>query len=1100
MPTQTFKVGEMLNKRTLNSKTWINFDGSYTTEIYNGPVHYQDENGNLHNIDTDLYDEADLDQIDFPVAREGADVFRMMKNAVKNMKKKNILDRDSLDFQGLKVPFDCRIPKNFKRGYVIGKGQNRLRFIPIGVSPTKGFLDENQKNRITYQDPWNDTDVTLEVLPNGIKETIILKSSESPTKFTFEVDGPLEDDLTSGNLKLQPAWLQDANGEKRDVSQTIRREGDKTFIDLVADVTGLTYPIEIDPTVTIQPDGTQGKDTFIDSNNPNANFGTWAELFSAIGGTPGNGRGTTYMLFQFDLSTIPEGVDITQANLSLYSYEQGNSNRRTFKIQPITTDWIETSVAWNGQPSVNSADAIFITEDPFYNAIYHDFDITNIVKKWLDGEIVNRGIRVEQTGDYGGTGIWVRFYSSDSTINRPKLTVIYNLPPTAPTLTSPNGGETWNSVHTIQWVEATDKIDQYTNLQKITTNKTQTLALNCQGAGQSFKVNSTDFIYKVAMYVSATPSQKLKAGTIINLRYFDEATPERGEIISTYTLPNDVTNSGFVYAEFDNPQSFPLDTSLAVEFVNPTGLGANILGSSGVGQTGKNYYIDSSGSIFYRINDPFELEVYYGQPSPLQYQIQLTTDNGQSWKDIVSLTAPGATSYQYDFINEPETSLAKIRIRAYDGTSYGPWDESDGVFTIQHNQAPTVPTNLSPSGGTPKDRASVIRLSWQHNDANGDPQAQFDLQWRLQGAQTWNTVSQVTPNQYWDAPAGTFPKGTIEWQVRTYDQAGLSSPYSDIQKFFAGDKPANPTITDPTNGATVPVANPTVQWSSVGQTAYHVKLLDINNNLLWEVQSNSTNKAQTILYDLQNNTDYKIQVAIKNADNLWSDFVTSNIHVSYTPPAVPIVTTTKGEATITISIDNPTPQGTEPNVSYNSVFRRKQGESTWTRIATNIPADGSFTDYTPASDQVYEYYVRAWGDNGTYSDSSVVSESVSFIGVWIHEADNPLNTLHQFKLVSDRSENWQPTASLMQFAGRRLPVAEYDDAEQRTVSVKLSLLKDSNDREALESLICSKNTLCYRDARGRKMFCHAFQLPIDDELYGNTVSLTFEEVSYTEEV
>lgn len=467
-----------------------------------------------------------------------------------------------------------------------------------------------------------------------------------------------------------------------------------------------------------------------------------------------------------------------------------------------------------------------------------------------------------------------------------------------------------------------------------------------------------------------------------------------------------------------------------------------------------------------------------------------SSDHGVTWSAPINLGTGTSPSMLFD-TKATNNLLASVYM-----------DASSVKFDkVILNLAPLTPTNLIPTGGTVIDRANIQRLSWKYNDNDiTDVQAKFDLQWRLQGDVTWNTVSQVTTNQYWDAPANTFPRGTIEWQVRTYDQAGLSSPYSDIHTFFAGDKPANPTITSPTDGSTVAVANPTVQWSSVGQTAYHVKVLDTNNNLLWEVQANSTNKAQTVLYDLQNNTDYKIQVSIKNADNLWSDFVTVNIHVSYTPPAVPIVTTTKGEATITISIDNSTPQGTEPNVSYNSVFRRKQGESTWTRIATNIPADGSFTDYTPASDQVYEYYVRAWGDNGTYSDSPVVSESISFIGVWLHEADNPLETLHQFKLVSDRSENWQPTAAMMQFAGRRLPVAEYDDTEQRSISVKLTMLKNSDDKEALENLIRSKKTLCYRDARGRKMFCHAFQLPIDDDVYGNTVNITFEEVSYTEEV
>jgi hypothetical protein len=1088
MPTQTFKVGEMLNKRTPFSKTWINFDGSYTTEIYNIPVHYEDENGNLHNINTDLYDEADLDQVDFPVAKEGAEEFRIMKTACSNMKKKNILDRDTLDYQGLKVPFDCRIPKNFKRGYTIGKGQHRLRFIPVGASPSKGYIEQDKKNCVHYQDAWNDTDVCLEVMPNGVKETIILKSDRAPFSFSFEVDGPLEDDLTAGELKLQPAWLQDANGEKRDVSQTVRREGDKTFIDLVADVTGLTYPIEIDPTVTIQPDGTAGKDTFVRSAPNHANnYGTLPTI--DIGRTS---YGTNRALLQFDLSTIPNGITVTSANLELVVSSVTSPSNYNFDIHRVTSGWNETTVTWETQPSFDSTEKVTFQ---IGNTGIVSVNIASIVQKWFEG-FVNYGILIKNdTEDSTVSAKTIHSSESSSPSSRPKLTVTYNIPPTAPIVTSPNGGETWNAQHTITWIAATDQ-QSNTIYTPLAQGGSATYYTNWRKMWQPFSNQYNSHITKIKVKISTNAVQTLYIG-LIELNASDNPTGVTyGEV--QVTTPS----SGFQDYEvtLPSPVKLPVGKRIAVQIRGSVSNNIAIaIASTKV--NGSFKYEDNVGGIYSNGNYDMYFEITYTEGlDPLQYQIQLSPDNGQSWKDIVALTSPGATSYTYDFSNEPETSLAKIRIRAYDGSAYGPWDESDGVFTIQHNQAPTVPTSLSPSGGVAKDRASVIRLAWQHNDANGDPQAQFDLQWRKQGDTTWNTVSQVTPNQYWDAPANTFPRGTIEWQVRTYDQAGLSSPFSDIQTFFAGDKPANPTITDPANGAIVPVANPVVQWSSVGQTAYHVKLLDSNDNLLWELQANSTNKAQTILYALQNNEDYKIQLAIKNADGIWSDFVTVNIHVSYTPPAVPIVTTTKGDGIITISIDNPTPSGTQPNVSYNDLYRRKQGESTWTRIAKNIPADASFVDYTPSSGQVYEYFVRAWGDNGTYSDSLIVSQSISFIGVWLHEAANPLETLHQFKLVSDRSGNWQPTATMMQFAGRRLPVAEYDDTEQHSVSVKFSLLKDSGDLEALEKLIRSKNTLCYRDARGRKMFCHVFQLPVDDEVYGNTVSLTFEEVSYTEEV
>ncbi|QPA31630.1 DNRLRE domain-containing protein [Thermaerobacillus caldiproteolyticus] len=1072
MPTQNFKVGEMLNKRTPFSKTWINFDGSYTTEIYNAPVHYEDENGNLHNINTDLYDEADLDHVDFPVAKEGIEEFRMMKSACINLKKKNILDRDSLDFQGLKVPFDCRIPKNFKRGYVIGKGQNRLRFIPVGASPSKGYIEKDKKNCVHYQDVWNDTDVCLEVMPNGVKETIILKSDRAPFSFSFEVDGPLADDLTAGEMRLHSAWLVDANGTKRDVSQTIRRENGKTYVDLVADVTGLVYPIGIDPTVTI--DSTI-KDVLVSPTGTNSTSQNYT--LGTVNNNPNR------ILYHFDVSSIPAGAIILSAYLNLYSY--GSNGSFLAYINAILENW-NTYVSWNnlpkttytqsGQPDHSLNVGININQ-------YDAFEITKIVQKWVNGQ-TNYGVMIQQFDE--GTNTNKSYRSPRASDNRPYVSINYNVPPTAPTVTSPNGGETWNAQHTITWNAATDG----DNEQIIDTGQTK---LREGTIGQLFTAQGS-VINKLKFNLSVTSSGSVSFGVGIYSADVN-GLPTNQLFYTNASTTLDTNPREIQIAIYPNLNVTPGQKYVVVLFLNGI--------TYGHGSTGKTDggFVYRNGSAY--VKDPSKtLYLIVGYVSMLlSYQIQLSINNGQTWKDIVPLTSLGATSYTYDFSNEPETSLAKIRIRAYDGTSYGSWDESDGVFTIQHNQAPTVPTNLSPSGGASVDRASVVRLSWQHNDPNSnDPQSQFDLQWRKQGDATWNDVSQVTTNQYWDAPEGTFPKGTIEWRVRTYDQAGLSSPYSDIQTFFAGDKPANPTITNITDGSIVPVANPVIQWSSVGQTGYHVKLLDSNDDLLWEIQANSANKAQTILYGLQNNTDYKIQLAIKNADNLWSDFVTVNIHVSYTPPAVPIVTTTKGEGIITISIDNPIPSGTQPNVSYNDLYRRKQGESTWTRIAKNIPADASFVDYTPASGQVYQYLVRAWGDNGTYSDSPVVSESISFIGVWLHEAANPLETLHQFKLVSDRSGNWQPTATMMQFAGRRLPVAEYDDTEQHSVSVKFSLLKDSGDLEALEKLIRSKNTLCYRDARGRKMFCHVFQLPVDDEVYGNTVSLTFEEVSYTEEV
>ncbi len=68
----------------------------------------------------------------------------------------------------------------------------------------------------------------------------------------------------------------------------------------------------------------------------------------------------------------------------------------------------------------------------------------------------------------------------------------------------------------------------------------------------------------------------------------------------------------------------------------------------------------------------------------LQYHVQISTNNGGAWSDVVALTSAGATSYAFNFSTQATTEQALIRIRAWDGTQYGVFDQSNAVFTINH--------------------------------------------------------------------------------------------------------------------------------------------------------------------------------------------------------------------------------------------------------------------------------------------------------------------------------------------------------------------------------------------------------------------------------
>ncbi len=1063
-------------------------DGSYQAIITMHDQHYTDEHDNLQNIDTDLYDEADFDVMDFPVGRHQKDIFHSRKALVKAAKEKRVLDRNLYDFYALKVPFASVVPRNFKKGYSIGKGENKLIFKPVGASASIGQVVTEQRNKIEYQDAWNDSDVFLEVTDRGIKETIILKTDRAPSKFTFEVVGPLADDLTAGEMLLENAWLQDAQGTKRDVAQTVIRENGKVYIDLVADVTGLAYPIEIDPTVTNQ----SPTDTYVYSSstqNYSAQENFWA----------GRDGGQTYRSFiKFDLSNIPSNAYIQSAGLDLYVDAQYDTTEREVDLYVVTSAWSAPTVTYANQPSVGLNEVTRVISA--LGTV--NFAVTNGIANWVSGAVVNNGYSLR--GAEGVVNTYKRFSSSENitVANRPKLTITYNTPPTAPVVTYPNGGETLNSLHTITWNAATDPESVEQNI-SFSTNGSGDAANSTQALAQTFTTPNTTGLKLTKLKFKVTT---LSTNGNMNVKLFavDANGFPTGDYL--YSTLNATVLLGEMILDWGSGVALSANTRYAI-VVESIGSSAFNLGlTTGLASRTnqfRSYKPLPSGAWTARSTEDFAFYLYYSSPANLQYNIELTTDDGGAWKTLVALTSVGATSYPFDFINEAESSTAKIRIRAYDGAIYGPYDESNGVFTIQHNQAPTAPTNLSPVGGIAIDRAQVNRLSWQHNDGNGDPQSKFDLQWRPVGTGTWNTVTQVTLNQYWDAPANTFPRGNIEWQVRTYDQADLSGPYSAQGTFFAGDKPASATITSPADSSTVALSKPSVEWSSSGQTAYQLKVKNaLDSTIHWDSgEKISANKAITVGLDLENNKSYINELTIKNADGLYSDPTMTDFTVSFTPPAVPTIDVTSNDGYLNIAVTNPVPSGTEPIVSTNDIYRRVLGQTEWIRIQMGIALNGSYSDYAVASEITYEYKVRANGDNGTYSDSAVGSSSLILTAVYLHDVKDPVGTVHRFKYDgSGRDASWQPEATMMQFAGRTRPVAEFGESEEGRISVQLQMLRSDLDYSKLQTLIKSKSTLCYRDGRGRKMFGVVLSLPERDETFGYTKTIEVIETAYSEVV
>lgn len=84
--------------------------------------------------------------------------------------------------------------------------------------------------------------------------------------------------------------------------------------------------------------------------------------------------------------------------------------------------------------------------------------------------------------------------------------------------------------------------------------------------------------------------------------------------------------------------------------------------------------------------------------NPLQYNVQYSANGSAGpWTDIVALTGVGATSYLWNTSGVAAGVNYKVRVRAWDGIAYGPFDESNAAFSISHQLA--TPTNITPAAG-----------------------------------------------------------------------------------------------------------------------------------------------------------------------------------------------------------------------------------------------------------------------------------------------------------------------------------------------------------------------------------------------------------------
>jgi hypothetical protein len=154
---------------------------------------------------------------------------------------------------------------------------------------------------------------------------------------------------------------------------------------------------------------------------PEVNSGSKADMWAGYGlaacGSPVDYQ-ISRSLLKFNLSSIPAGTNILSARLNLRTwlvcYRDPTSTPRSVTVYRATDDWSESSVTWNNQPIVG--EAYGSASIPFEAGAWHAFDVTGLVRSWVDGSLPNQGMMVRGPEDSTGSMLgWIGFFTREST-------------------------------------------------------------------------------------------------------------------------------------------------------------------------------------------------------------------------------------------------------------------------------------------------------------------------------------------------------------------------------------------------------------------------------------------------------------------------------------------------------------------------------------------------------------------------------------------------------------------------------------------------------------------------------------------------------------
>jgi large repetitive protein len=432
------------SERAATSTTWVNPDGSLTTEQHAGPIRFRGAGGAWQDVDLTLAEQADGTVA--PKAHPGKlrlkGATKSASHAAASTTENDVVSADE------------------------GKGGTRGVALAWKGKLAKPVL---AGSRATYADVQPGVNLVVDVLRTGYEQSMVIKtpaalaglsaggkvvswSLPATTKGLSarpEADGSVSfvdaAGVVASRLAAPKAWdatVDARSGEHTSTSVvklTVAQSGKgRSVVTMTPDQGWLAdparvFPITIDPTyasATVAP----SFDTYVSKQFPAATYSTDTELRV---GTYNDGVDAVRSFLMFPIASV-KGKKITSASLSLYEFHSWSCTATPFYAYSANASSATTS--WDNQPTAPVGYATQTTTKgwgPSCAAGRVSVPLTNLVTAWSGATSVSGGIRLHasETDNFG----WKKFYSMESAQD-PYMSFTYDRKPnaaSAPALQAP---------------------------------------------------------------------------------------------------------------------------------------------------------------------------------------------------------------------------------------------------------------------------------------------------------------------------------------------------------------------------------------------------------------------------------------------------------------------------------------------------------------------------------------------------------------------------------------------------------------------------------------------------------------------------------------